>query len=241
VSEEIHEEPKSPVYQRILRWTTIFLVPLVLILGTIRLMLFPWFLEVEYRTPGFPADTYGFTFAERLYWSKISLAYLTNDAGIESLANLHFPQGQLVPEPSCSFAEDCTAIYNARELRHLVDVKNIIHIAIWALWIGVALLVFIGLLAWRGKWLANYRRAMALGGWLTGALMLGIIVFVLLAFGVIFVWFHEIFFPPGTWTFYYSDTLIRLFPQRFWRDAFLVVAGVPALIGVGLGYFLDRR
>ncbi|MFN2195842.1 MAG: DUF1461 domain-containing protein, partial [Anaerolineales bacterium] len=68
-----------------------------------------------------------------------------------------------------------------------------------------------------------------------------IILFVLIAFGVIFVWFHEIFFQPGTWTFYFSDTLIRLFPERFWRDTFLIVAGLPALIGAVLGYFLGRK
>ncbi|MEJ2126169.1 MAG: hypothetical protein P8X84_01420 [Candidatus Bathyarchaeota archaeon] len=29
------------------------------------------------------------------------------------------------------------------------------------------------------------------------------------------MWFHQLFFTSGTWTFYTSDTLIRLFPMRF--------------------------
>jgi len=58
-----------------------------------------------------------------------------------------------------------------------------------------------------------------------------ILLFVLLAFGVIFVAFHNVFFPPGTWTFLYSDTLIRLFPERFWRDTFIAVGVVAAVPG----------
>jgi integral membrane protein (TIGR01906 family) len=37
--------------------------------------------------------------------------------------------------------------------------------------------------------------------------------------------FHSLFFEEGTWVFLRSDTLIRLFPERFWMDvAVLVVA-----------------
>jgi uncharacterized membrane protein len=61
-----------------------------------------------------------------------------------------------------------------------------------------------------------------------------IIFFVLISFGVFFVGFHEIFFPPGTWTFFYSDTLIRLFPERFWRDAFLTVGILSVFGGLAL-------
>ena len=56
------------------------------------------------------------------------------------------------------------------------------------------------------------------------------ILFIFLSFGTLFVEFHNVFFSPGTWTFRFSDTLIRLFPERFWRDTFLVV-GVISLIG----------
>jgi integral membrane protein (TIGR01906 family) len=81
--------------------------------------------------------------------------------------------------------------------------------------------------------MAEYRRSVCRGGWLTLALLGAILLFVLLAFSVIFVLFHNIFFESGTWTFLYSDTLIRLFPERFWRDTFLAVgllAGGAALI-----------
>jgi uncharacterized membrane protein len=72
--------------------------------------------------------------------------------------------------------------------------------------------------------------------------MIGVIVaFTLLAFGFFFIFFHEIFFKEGTWMFYYSDTLIRLFPERFWRDTFLMVGGLSGIGGLLLGFGLRQR
>jgi uncharacterized membrane protein len=63
----------------------------------------------------------------------------------------------------------------------------------------------------------------------------------LLSFGVFFVAFHNVFFEPGTWVFYYSDTLIRLFPERFWRDIFLYVGGFAIISGLALGWGLKVK
>ena len=40
--------------------------------------------------------------------------------------------------------------------------------------------------------------------------------------------------------FSYADTLIRLFPERFWRDAFTFLT-LATLVEAGLGYWLTRR
>jgi len=65
-----------------------------------------------------------------------------------------------------------------------------------------------------------------------------------LAWSTFFVQFHELLFPPGTWTFAYSDSLIRLFPEKFWFD-FGVLLSVLAfslgLIVTGLGWILRWR
>lgn len=230
-----------PTVRRLAGLLVTLAVPVVLVLTTIRLLMTPLYVEIEYRTPGFPDDPYGFTLEERLYWSKISIDYLVNNEGIDYLADLRFPEGQQIPMPACGFVDDCTRFYNDRELQHMVDVKNVVQSALWVLWIAVGVLVVIGLFAWRGGWLVVYRAAVARGGWLTVILAASIFLFVLLAFGVIFVWFHQVFFEAGTWSFFYSDSLIRLFPERFWRDTFLVVAVLPALIGAALGYFLGRK
>ncbi len=217
--------------RRLLLWIVTLLVPVILALLAVRIVLSPWYVNFEYRTPGFPADPYGFTLEDRLRYAQIAREYLLNDQGIEFLGDLRFPEGQQAPEFSCRFMDDCTRLYNDRELQHMVDVKNVVGGAMRVLVGSIVLLVLLGIAAWRQSWLREYLHAVRLGGWLTLPLIGVILLFVVAAFGVIFVFFHEIFFAQGTWTFYTSDTLIRLFPERFWRDTFLVVGGLAAGMG----------
>jgi uncharacterized membrane protein len=87
-----------------------------------------------------------------------------------------------------------------------------------------------------------------LGGWLmTGlALTIGAIVVVGIAvnpdvFWQFFTLFHELFFTGNSWLFYFSDTLIRLFPIRFWQDAFLLAAAIALGGGLGLVFGLKPK
>jgi uncharacterized membrane protein len=53
-----------------------------------------------------------------------------------------------------------------------------------------------------------------------------------------------LFFEGSTWLFPTSDTLIRLFPQQFWVDAFVLMFGgalLEALVIGGLMWWLLRR
>ena len=209
-------------FYRLLSWVVAVLVPITLVLTAVRLLLTPAFLHMEYRTPGFPVDPIGFSLEDRLYWSIIALDYLLNDEDIAFLADLTFPDG--------------SPVYNQRELAHMVDVKNVVQDALW-LWQGtLAGLLLLGGWAWLGHWLPDYKRGLVSGGWLTIFSVGTVIILVLMAFGFFFVAFHEVFFPPGTWTFSYSDTLIRLFPERFWRDAFLIVGGLTLIGSLGFIY-----
>ncbi|HLE14674.1 MAG TPA: TIGR01906 family membrane protein, partial [Anaerolineales bacterium] len=193
-----------------LSWVVTVLTPVALVLTAVRLLVTPAFVQLEYRTPGFPDDPYGFSREERLYWSDIAREYLLNDAGIEFLGDLRF--------------EDGSPVYNERELGHMIDVKYVLGQAL-ALWVAsLSALVILGFWALRGGWRRGYRRGLARGGWWTVVFVAVIIPLVLVGFGVFFVAFHEVFFNPGTWVFNFSDTLIRLFPERFWRDAFLAIA-----------------
>lgn len=208
------------------------LVPVALVLTGVRAVLGPWFLEFEYRTPNFPADPYGFTMEERLRYSRIAVDYLLNDEDISFLANQRFPEGEQAPPPTCAYMDDCTRMYNERELRHMVDVKEVVQAALGVWYVSIAVLVITGIWAWRGNWMPDYRWGLARGGLLTLILIAVILLLVLAAFGFIFVVFHQVFFEEGTWTFLWSDTLIRLFPERFWRDTFLVVGGITTLLGL---------
>jgi integral membrane protein (TIGR01906 family) len=224
--ETTHQRPVRALFVA-LSWLVTLLTPIALVLTAVRLLLTPAFLPFEYNMPGFPQDPYGFTKEDRLHWSRYALDYLLNDAGIEYLGDLRFASG----EP----------VYNPRELQHMLDVKNAIKMTlkVWY-WILTAL-VLLALWAWVSSWVEAYRSGLGRGGWLTAGLLVIIMVFVLLSFNVFFVAFHNVFFQPGTWVFNYSDTLIRLFPERFWQDIFIYVGLLSGLGGISLGYFLRPK
>jgi integral membrane protein (TIGR01906 family) len=121
------------------------------------------------------------------------------------------------------------------------DVKNVVRPSLLAGYLAWVVLLAVGLWAWFGKWPAEYLRGLKRGGWLTAGLVVVIGVFGATSFDAFFTWFHSLFFVGNTWQFFYSDTLIRLFPMRFWSDAFLY-AGVLALgIGLALGLGLKPK
>lgn len=205
----------EPRLLTVARW--IFQVSLVLVLAltSLRLLLTRTFIEVEYRTPNFPPDPYGFTLEDRLHWAPIALDYLLNDAGIEFLADLRFEDGQ--------------PVYNARELRHMADVKRLTQ-AFLTLW--QVSLVVAGLLAvffWRTGNLPLLRQGLRGGALWSLGFMLGLGVLLAVSFSFVFVGFHRLFFEGNTWLFPYSDTLIRLFPERFWRDTFIAFVSLTCL------------
>jgi len=230
-------KPLNPPLPKLLSWVVTLLMPVVLVIAAVRILLTPLYLVFEYNTPGFPPDSYGFTKADRLQWANVSVEYLLNYAPISFLGDLRFPEGQQAPLATCETMDDCTRLFNDRELRHMEDVKNVVQAALNAWYISIGLLMLGWVWAARRAWGGEYRLGMRRGGWLTVILLAGIMLFVLLAFNTIFVAFHNVFFQAGTWQFLFSDTLIRLFPERFWQDTFLAVGVLSGGAGLLVGLF----
>lgn len=227
-------------WAKILSWIVAILVPLVLVMAAVRLVMFPWFLSFEYNTPGFPDDPYGFTYAERIRYSRIALDYLLNKYSIDFIRDLRFPEGQEAPPASCKFMDDCTRLYNDRELKHMIDAMVALQTALKVWYLLLLVTALLAIIAWRTGWLPVYFIGLKRGGWLTVGLIAILLVLILAAFGTFFVAFHGIFFDPGTWIFLTSDTFIRLFPERFWRDVFVVVGTLACGMGLTLSLTLRR-
>jgi integral membrane protein (TIGR01906 family) len=218
---------KNYTFFSFLSWLITLVVIVAIVLAGVRILLTPLFVTVEYNMPGFPPDYYGFTKADRLNWSKIASNYLLNDAGISYLGDLRFDNGD--------------PVYNDRELHHMVDVKRVVQATLWVWYATLAFIIGMGIWAWRGGWWSIYRNGIARGGWSTVSLLVLIIFFVLFSFNTFFVSFHNVFFQPGTWTFQFSDTLIRLFPERFWQDTFIMIGGISIILGLGLGFGFRQK
>ena len=214
-------------FARIIAWFITIFVPFALTFIGLRLLLTPAFPQIEYRTPGFPVDDYGFTLQDRLHWSTISINYLVNNADISYLGNQTFADG--------------SSLYNQRELSHMHDVKQVVQPVLWIGYTVWALLLGLGLWARFGGWWQEYLRGLRRGGWL----MLGLVVilggFAATSFWQFFTVFHELFFSGGSWLFLYSDTLIRLFPLPFWEHAFLFVGVLDVIGGLALGLGLRPK
>ena len=210
------------------------LVPIALIGLGLRVLLTPLFLQIEYNMPYFPPDEYGFTKEDRLKWAPYALDYLVNNEDISYLGNLEFDDG--------------TSLYNERELSHMDDVKLVTQGALRVWYAALALLLLLGVWAWFGGWWQGYRLGLRRGGWLMIglAVTIGLIVVVGIAinpnvFWSFFAGFHALFFEGDSWIFLFSDTLIRLFPIRFWQDAFLWAAAIALAGGLGLGLGLKPK
>jgi integral membrane protein (TIGR01906 family) len=211
-----------------------FLTPIALIGLALRILLTPIFYTVEYNMPYFPEDEYGFTKADRLQWAPFAVQYLVNSADISYLGDLQFDDG--------------TPLYNERELSHMADVKQVVINALGVWTISLIILAVLAFLAKRGEWIPDYLNGLRRGGiWMIGlAAALGLVAGVGIVlnpdvFWQFFTLFHKIFFTGDSWLFYYSDTLIRLFPMRFWEDAFLWAAILALGGGIGLAFGIRSK
>ncbi len=217
-----------------LSWLVTLAVPVALVGLSVRLILLPVFPQIEYHTPGFPPDEYGFTTQERVHWAGYAWNYLVNSSGISYLGDLKFTDGK--------------PLYNERELSHMHDVKRVITGTFRAWYVSLGVLLVIGVLAWRAGQRRVFLRGLWRGGWLTIGLaaLIGSIVLVGMlmdpnVFWDFFAWFHSLFFTGNSWIFEYSDTLIRLFPIQFWEDTFLAAAAIVLAGGLGLAFGIKER
>jgi integral membrane protein (TIGR01906 family) len=218
----------------IIKWIIIIAMPFFLGLGMIRAVIAWDYPSFEYQR--IPPDQYGFTPEERLEYAHATLAYLQRSEPsaevIYLLEDLRLPNSN---DP----------LYNEAEIGHMVDVKNLTD-AIRTIWWVTAVLVVLGLgflLAQPAMRSVGYR-AILQGGLATVIILAAIAIFIGVGWSVFFVQFHELLFPPGTWTFRYTDSLIRLFPEQFWFDIGVIMSVGALLLGVvvtGLGYWLGKK
>ena len=214
---------KRSILSRLIYRLIHVLLPMLIVLTSIRLVLYTaeaW-IKIEYRMPGFPQDLYGFSLEDRIYWSSIDINYLLSDAEIH-----YFDEFTLA---------DGSPMHNERELRHMQDVKDLLD-TVWTVWgTGIFVLLALAVVLWRLDGRAAVLWALIAGSKLTILLMIFLVIFLLAAFGLLFVGFHRIFFEGSTWLFPLSDTFIRLYPERFWRDIFAILAAVTTFLSALIG------
>ncbi len=125
----------NEVFQGLTSIAVVVLVPVFLLMTSIRVLISPNYPLVEYQMPGFPADPFGFHSEERLEFAQVSVEYLLNSEPISFLGNLKMADG--------------SPLFNDRELSHMLDVKILVQGMLRAWWIILGGLLLIGFFAWR--------------------------------------------------------------------------------------------
>ncbi len=97
------------VFKKILQFLVTLSIPIIISVLSILVLLSPLFINLEYRRPGFPEDSYGFTTEERLDFGNQTRRYLFSYDTLMIFSRLDFENGD--------------PIYIERELSHLEDVK----------------------------------------------------------------------------------------------------------------------
>jgi integral membrane protein (TIGR01906 family) len=219
---------------RWLRWIQRLLIltlPVLLLAANLRLVTGHWFVRQEYRRRGFPPDPFGLSTAERIRLAEVCQDYLATNADISLLANLQLPGG----EPA----------FNQRELRHMADVQAVYYdltiagVVAALVWVG-GVMAFI----FSGRARGAIPVALLKGSLFTLGLLVAVGSFMVISWGHFFTTFHRLFFEGNTWIFPRSDTLIRLFPNRFWIDIGATIVGFllidAAAVGV-VGWMWTRK
>lgn len=211
---------------RLLQILVILLLPLVFVMGAVRLLVTDQYLAFEYGKTDFPMDPFGFNQAQRFTYASANFEYVRDYHSPEALIDQQL---------------DGSPLYNVRELKHMQDVQNTYQ-AMWWLWqIALNMILLAGFaLAWRSETRLALVAAIRWGGLLTAGLVAPLGLSAILVWQLWFIAFHQIFFASGTWTFNQWDTLIRLFPEKFWFDAALTISGL-SLLGGGVLALLGWR
>ena len=213
------------IIRKPLRNLVVVLIPIFLVLGSVRLLATDAYLAFEYSKASFPPDLYGFTPQERFELAS---------------TNIHYVRAHLADDTLSRQILDGKSIYNAREVSHMADVQAVFT-AVSRVWqMTLVLLLVAGLVFWKNGEQQIFASALGSGGLLTSGIILAIGMMAFFAWDTWFELFHRFFFVPGSWLFSYTDTLIRLFPLEFWFDATLTISALGFVSGSLLAV-LGRR
>lgn len=180
-------------------------VPPILVVNALRVLAHDSFVRFEYGRDGFPADRYGLTEDERERLALLGLRSVRpGSEGVVLLERATLPDG--------------SPAFDGRELSHMEDVRSVFGVALRAQLVALVVIAALALgLAWTGL-RRVVPRGLLIGSLATLAVAALGVPFILLGFDRFFTRFHETFFEGDSWRFSDTDTLIRLYPERFWED-----------------------
>ena len=203
-------------------------VPAVLAVTGLRIVTSDRYVEAVYDHGRVPADRYGLSDEQRTALALVGLHSIlpSSSGGIDLLRDARLRDG--------------SPAFNARELAHMADVRKLVDRAyrfqVIALIAIAALTVLLGL---HRSTRSIVPVALGRGAALTIFVAILVAIVSLTSYNRFETAFHGVFFEDGTWRFAETDTLRRLYPDRFWLDTAITI-GVIAVIQAVVLYPLAR-
>ena len=203
-------------------------VPLILAVNGLRLVTNDRYVEAVYDHGGVPDDRYGLLAGQRERLALIGLRSIepSTAEGIDLLREARLPNGE--------------AAFNARELAHMADVRTAVSRAYrFQIVAGIAIAILAVLLGLLSTARAVVPVALVRGAVLTGVVAVVVGIVAATSYSSFETPFHALFFEGDSWRFEETDTLRRLYPDRFWLDT-AVVIGVLAVLQAAVVFFAAR-
>jgi integral membrane protein (TIGR01906 family) len=181
-------------------------IPPFIALSNTPIFLNPAWLDYEYGKQEVPKSE-RFNDKDRRYYATESIEFERGNRTFEQLQSM--------------------GVYNERELNHMVDVRVLLaQLSTLYTMDGILLAVILLVLASVPATRVLAARGVFTGGLLTLLLFVSIGVFMATAFDAFFTEFHYVFFEGVSGFFLATDSLIQFYPEQFWSDTFLAIAGV---------------
>jgi integral membrane protein (TIGR01906 family) len=208
------------------------LVTPLLVVNAFRVLAHDWFVRYELGREGFPPDRYGLDRPERLRLALTGLRSI--QPGSEGIALL---ERATLPDGSPAF--------DARELRHMQDVRDRLLTAFRAQLVALAALLVLAVVLHRSaRWRTVVPRGLLFGALGTLGVAVLAVPVILLGFDGFFLRFHEAFFSGDSWRFSDTDTLLRIYPQAFWEHTAQLAAAIAVaqaiVLALASGWWLRR-
>lgn len=196
-------------------------VPPTLIGNAMRVLATDTFVRYELGREGFPSDRHGLTDEQRETLALLGLRSI--EAGSEGIILL---ERATLPDGSPAF--------DRRELSHMADVRALfVPIQRGGLIVVLAIVALAVALA-RTRLRTAVPRGLLAGALTTLVIAVLLVPVILLGFDGFFTRFHEMFFEGDSWRFSSTDTLIRIYPERFWEDVSRLAATITVVQAIVL-------
>jgi integral membrane protein (TIGR01906 family) len=130
------------------------------------------------------------------------------------------------------------SVYNQRDIAHLKDVKGLIQLVYRLQFVSlgyIAVYIAFNLLALGGAFWRKLGRRLIWGSWTTIALLAALGLAAVVDFDQFFLLFHLVSFRNDFWQLFPGDKLLMMFPESFFQDAALFIAGATIVEAIVIG------